>query len=224
LIAQEANAARLKALLDAAREQKTVRTIESAEQRFAEARGDWEAAQRPLLAARDEVCRDDAPAGEADAVAGRLDRAASRRLALWSMAVAALVFTGAAVYFVPDFGDDAASGDGIAGTVPPASSARSAYADIDPLASLPRPTATAANAVPAVEETAGKTPTVDEAAVVTSVNALDTEALSRADRGRGGEQTRRTAILVPTPARNPFYDVPSPPPARAAPAFLNDYE
>jgi len=44
IIAHEANAARLRALLDAAREQATVKTIESAEQRIAAARGDWEAA------------------------------------------------------------------------------------------------------------------------------------------------------------------------------------
>jgi len=46
IIAQEANAARLRALLDAAREQATVKTIESAEQRIADARGDWEAAHQ----------------------------------------------------------------------------------------------------------------------------------------------------------------------------------
>jgi hypothetical protein len=43
IIANEANALRLKALLDAAREQDTARTIQSAEARFAAAKSEWEA-------------------------------------------------------------------------------------------------------------------------------------------------------------------------------------
>jgi len=53
IIAQEANTARLKTLLDAAREQATVRTIESAEQRFANARGDFETAHQAFAPAGD---------------------------------------------------------------------------------------------------------------------------------------------------------------------------
>lgn len=42
IIAKEANAIRLKALLDAAREQASAQTIRSAEERFAAAKGEWE--------------------------------------------------------------------------------------------------------------------------------------------------------------------------------------
>lgn len=50
MIAEEANAARLKALLDAAREQADQNTILSAEKRFNEARDDWETARDALSA------------------------------------------------------------------------------------------------------------------------------------------------------------------------------
>jgi hypothetical protein len=46
IIASEANALRLKALLDAAREQDTARTIQSAEARFAAAKSEWESVRQ----------------------------------------------------------------------------------------------------------------------------------------------------------------------------------
>lgn len=49
IIAQEANAIRLKALLDAARDQAANRDIRSAEQRFAAARDEWEAVRQGIL-------------------------------------------------------------------------------------------------------------------------------------------------------------------------------
>lgn len=48
MIAEEANAARLKALLDAAREQADQNSIRSAEKRFNEARDDWETAREAI--------------------------------------------------------------------------------------------------------------------------------------------------------------------------------
>lgn len=48
-IAWEANAARLKVLLDAAREQAALRPIESAEKRFAVAKDDWKTAQLKVV-------------------------------------------------------------------------------------------------------------------------------------------------------------------------------
>jgi hypothetical protein len=53
IIANEANALRLKALLDAAREQDTARTIQSAEARFAAAKSEWEAVRQGLRAEPD---------------------------------------------------------------------------------------------------------------------------------------------------------------------------
>lgn len=53
LVAEEANAARLRALLDAAREQNERKTIQSAEQRFDEAKGNWEAARDSFLEHQD---------------------------------------------------------------------------------------------------------------------------------------------------------------------------
>ena len=65
LIVHEANNARLKELLKAARDQATANDIESARQRFAEARDDWQAAQET----RDRLHKDDrrmAAAGTAE--------------------------------------------------------------------------------------------------------------------------------------------------------------
>lgn len=77
VIAHEANAARLQALLEAAREQATVRNIETAEQRFADARGDWEAAHRVF----EPGAEDEAAAPEEMRPDAGADRAWSTRLA-----------------------------------------------------------------------------------------------------------------------------------------------
>jgi hypothetical protein len=61
IIANEANALRLKALLDAAREQDTARTIQSAEARFAAAKSEWEAVRQGLRAEPDPYAEIDAP-------------------------------------------------------------------------------------------------------------------------------------------------------------------
>jgi len=53
ILAKEANAVRLKALLDAAREEAANRNIRSAEERFAAARGVWESARRGIEAEPD---------------------------------------------------------------------------------------------------------------------------------------------------------------------------
>ena len=67
IIAKEANAIRLKALLDAAREEFTARTIRSAEDRFAAARSDWEAVRQGLRPEPDPYAELDQPAAKASA-------------------------------------------------------------------------------------------------------------------------------------------------------------
>jgi hypothetical protein len=61
IIAREANALRLKALLDAARDQDTVRTIQSAEARFAAARSEWESVRQGVRPEPDPYAEIDAP-------------------------------------------------------------------------------------------------------------------------------------------------------------------
>ena len=57
-VAKEANAARLKALLDAARDEADRKTIEIAEQRFDEAKGEWEAVRDAFLEEQDRQVRE----------------------------------------------------------------------------------------------------------------------------------------------------------------------
>jgi hypothetical protein len=61
IIASEANALRLKALLDAAREQDTVRTIQSAEARFAAAKSEWESVRQGFSPEPDPYAEIDVP-------------------------------------------------------------------------------------------------------------------------------------------------------------------
>lgn len=108
LIVHEANNARLKELLKAARDQATANDIESARQRFAEARDDWQAAQET----RDRLQKDDrrmAAAGTAEDGGwtpefvgpedARAHLASGRQVAIRLAGIVALVAAGAAVYF-----------------------------------------------------------------------------------------------------------------------------
>ena len=108
LIVHEANNARLKELLDAARDQATTKDIQSAKQRFAEAKDDWEAAQET----RDRLARDERRMASAAAMgadgwasrfggstAGNTDMASARQVAVRLGVVAAVLAVSAALYF-----------------------------------------------------------------------------------------------------------------------------
>lgn len=80
MIAEEANAARLKALLDAAREQADQKTILSAEKRYNEARDDYESAREAMSGRKNQDdIKDDAPeAPQAAEIAGAVNRVLKR--------------------------------------------------------------------------------------------------------------------------------------------------
>ena len=112
-VAKEANAARLKALLDAARDEADRKTIEVAEQRFDEAKGEWEAVRDAFLEERDRQVREQhvmtpvAAAAEQSAVAGggwltRITDGSPQRIVTLGV-LAALIFgvvAGAAGYLL----------------------------------------------------------------------------------------------------------------------------
>jgi len=122
IIAKEANAIRLKALLDSAREEAAARNIRTAEERFAAARGEWESVRQGLR-------REPDPYAELDEVAPAMPPSAAiaawrpalaeiaRRKALWLGGLPTLLLVGGigvAVYLHAPAGPGAAEGTPVA--------------------------------------------------------------------------------------------------------------
>lgn len=215
IIAQEANAARLKVLLEAAREQATAQTIESAERRFAEAKGEWEAAQKPLLQEEHGLVPD--PAG---------DGASARQVALRSAAIVGLILAGIFIYLDPDTWGESVLGIGPDAKAVPASVPANTYTDIDPLVSVSWPTTPVAEEAPVVESAVPDRPAVSDSGGVRKVSALENDGIpaSRAVEIGVDRPARNVPDTVPYPARNPFYVIPNPPAARAASEIPGDFE
>lgn len=235
VIAQEASAARLKALLDAAREQATVQTITSAERRFEEAKGAWQAALTPLGVAEEDL------AGESSADATTLDTSkdsakgtgmfrfagilrgggdavSARQVALRSTAAASLILGGVYVYFDPDIWGEELLGTVHSTTSEPGPSPAETFGDIDPLVSMSWPTDPASNTESAsLPMNASRTPD-DAGSGLRTVSVTDTKKASAAQPvpSRRSIRLRLVPEAAPTPERNPFYLVPTPstPPSR----------
>ncbi len=178
MIAEEANAARLKALLDAAREQADRNTILSAEARFNQARDDWETARDAMLA-REEPKEPPAPAAgpasetpfavEIAAAVNRVfNRLSSQQKAISLGVVAALLLgigVGTGGYFMLNGGSDpsATSSQTATAAQPRIQTERTPFdrapaaAAIEPsgvASTPPSPETSAAAVVPASAETA----------------------------------------------------------------------
>lgn len=215
IIAQEANAARLKVLLEAAREQATAQTIESAERRFVEAKGEWEAAQRPLLQEDDGL----APDMAADGVS-------TRQVAVRSATIAGLILAGVFIYLDPEIRGESLLGNGPGADAIPGSVLANAVTDIDPLVSVSWPSAPVAETAPAVEGTVPDRPTIGDSAGVRKVSALENDPIpaARTVRIRSDRHTPNIPDTVPYPARNPFYVISEPSAVQPAPEILGDFE
>jgi len=215
IIAQEANAARLKVLLEAAREQATAQTIESAERRFAEAKDEWEAAQRPLLQEDNDLASDMAA-----------DGVSTRQVALRSATVAGLILAGVFIYLDPEIRGESLLGSRPGADAVPVSVLANASTDIDPVVSASRPLAPLAETAPAVAATVPDRPTIADSAGVRKVSALENDPIpaARTVKIRSDRHTPSVPDTVPYPARNPFYVTPKPPAARTAPEIMGDFE
>lgn len=225
VIAQEANAARFKALLDAAREQEAVQTIESAERRFEEAKGAWQAALAPLNTGQADAAAeyDGEPAvtdaGQARvAGAGRFRLAAillggnvpvsGGQVALRSTAAAGLILGGLYVYFDPDIWDEELLGAVHTTVAAPEPQPEQTFGDIDPLVSMSWPRAESESMradPPSSQEDAA--PAVRKVSAAKAAEAPTTQVVPR----RRTVRLRLVPEAAPTPPRNPFYLVPNVP-------------
>lgn len=237
VIAQEASAARLKALLDAAREQATVQTITSAERRFEEARGDWQAALTPLGVAEEDLTGESsAEATTPDAskdgakatgmfrfagvLLGRGDTVSARQVALRSTAAASLILGGIYVYVDPDIWGEELLVTEHSTMAAPGPSPAETFGDIDPLVSMSWPGGSAAISESASLRTNASRAPDDAAQGVRTVSVAETEKASAAQPIPSRRSIRKRLVpeAAPTPERNPFYLVPTPstPPSRPA--------
>lgn len=237
VIAQEASAARLKALLDAAREQATVQTITSAERRFEEAKGAWQAALTPLgVAEEDFTGESSAEATTPDTskdgakgtgtfrfagiLRGRGDTVSARQVALRSTAAAGLILGGVYVYFDPDIWGEELLGTVHSTTVGPGPSSTETFSDIDPLVSMSWPTDPASNTEPtSLQMNASRAP--DDAVPrlrTASVTTTEKPSAAKPIPSRRGIRMRLVPEAAPTPKRNPFYLVPTPSTSPSRPA------
>jgi hypothetical protein len=239
IIAQEANTARLKALLDAAREQAEVETIRSAEQRFADAKFDWESAQMVFRASAENRHDDDGdgapPAAEREPHAqNRSWRLAAllvssvgavpHRRALFGLAGgAAIAAAGVFLYMnvdrleggAPRVADAAVPQPGA-----PVETAATMFTGIDP--------AIPGNKAPAVPMIGGEFPAAMEPGATIETGAPNvapvaiTESTVRTPV-KPEVRTRRLPVveMAPTPRRNPYRTV-SAETAERRDLFVND--
>jgi hypothetical protein len=238
MIVQEANAARLQALLDAAREQATDKTIETAERRFAAARGDWEAAQRPLRASNDAVSSDADADEDAAPDAWSLRRAAAldlRRIGLsgrHTMAGIAVALTAmaAGLFFYAVSGNATKDAVTVARNAPTAPIAPTApvvpVVTVAPAMEAPETSPVAESADPVPAETASSEKPVPAAAPAKPLPVETVEtARAEIEAPPVPEPAVRRALppraptLAPTPGRNPFRAEPAAPVVRAETAL-----
>jgi len=231
LIAQEANAARLKALLDAAREQAAVETIRSAEQRFADAKVDWETAQEAFHEPANDLLGEgvDEPlpaAGDGRAVWrwGWANGAVPRRRAILSFAgIAAIIAAGVFLYLNVDRlegGERAIAGSAMPTSDAAVETVATAATDIDP----PIPV----DGKHVVPMSGAEFPAALETGAKIEVDAPNTAPRAKAEpvvqtRAKFSIRTRRrpTVEPAPPPPRNPYRAVSTEPDVGYDP-FLND--